>query len=51
MFSGDVNMCRSIVIGRMARKAMNATTWPIHHHWCHVSSVDTDQPSTSVLSG
>ena len=34
MFSGDVNMWRSIVIGRMARKATNATTWPIHHHWC-----------------
>ena len=30
MFSGDVNMCRSIVIGRMARKAMNATTWATH---------------------
>ena len=51
MFSGDVNMWRSIVIGRIARKATNATTWPIHHHWCHVSSVDADQPSTSWLSG
>ena len=27
MFSGDVNMCRSIVIGRITRKARNATTW------------------------
>ena len=26
MFSGDVNMCRSIVSGRSTRKAMNATT-------------------------
>ena len=51
MFSGDVNMCRSIVSGRMARKAMKATTWAIHHHWCHVSSEDTAHPSTSVLNG
>ena len=51
MFSGDVNMWRSIVSGRIARKATNATTWPIHHHWCHVSSVDADHPSTSLLSG
>ena len=51
MFSGDVNMWRSIVIGRIARKATNAATWPIHHHWCHVASVDADHPSTSWLSG
>ncbi len=31
MFSGDVNMWRSIVIGRIARKAMNATTWSDPH--------------------
>src|SRR6478735_9209221 len=30
MFSGDVNMCRSIVTGRMTRKKMNDTTWRIH---------------------
>ena len=51
MFSGDVNMCRSIVIGRIARKARKATTWPIHSHWCHVDSVDGDAPSTRRLSG
>ena len=51
MFNGDVNMCRSIVIGRIARKAMNATTWPIHIQRCHVPSVEGDQPSTSRLSG
>ena len=51
MFSGDVNMCRSIVIGRMARKAMNAITWPSHHQRCHVWSVVTEAPSTSWLSG
>ncbi len=51
MFSGDVNMCRSIVIGRIARNVMNATTCPTHHQRCHVCSVDTDQPSTSRLSG
>ena len=27
MFSGDVNMWRSIVTGRIARKTMNDTTW------------------------
>ena len=27
MFSGDVNMWRSIVVGRMTRKATKATTW------------------------
>ena len=32
MFSGDVNMCRSIVNGRMTRKATKATTWAIHAH-------------------
>ena len=37
MFSGDVNMWRSIVTGRMARKTTNAATWPIHVHWCTVS--------------
>jgi hypothetical protein len=51
MLSGDVNMWRSIVMGRIARNAMNATTCAIHHHSCHVSSRETDHPSTSVLSG
>ena len=35
MFSGDVNMWRSIVIGRIARKTMNATTCATHAIWCH----------------
>ena len=51
MFSGEVNMWRSIVTGRMARKTTNPATWTIHVHWCTVSSVVTDQPSTRVLSG
>ena len=34
MFSGDVNMCRSIVIGRITRKTKNATTWVTHMIWC-----------------
>ncbi len=51
MFNGDVNMWRSIVRGRITRNATNAATWPIHHHWCHVPSVDSDHPSTSWLSG
>ena len=32
MLIGDVNMWRSIVIGRMARNTMKLTTWAIHHH-------------------
>ena len=38
MLSGDVNMCRSIVTGRMARKAMKLSTWAIHQNWCHPTS-------------
>ena len=34
MFSGEVNMCRSIVTGRITRKAKNESTWRIHHTWC-----------------
>ena len=33
MFSGDVNMWRSIVTGRITRKTTNATTWRIHQTW------------------
>ena len=51
MFSGDVKMWRSIVIGKMARNTMNDTTWEIHIHWCQVCRSDSDQPSTSCDSG
>ncbi len=34
MFSGEVNMWRSMVIGRSARNAMKDTTWAIHQAWC-----------------
>ncbi len=51
MFSGDVNMWRSIVTGKMARNTTNAVTCPSHDHWWTTRSVDADQPSTSVLSG
>ena len=51
MLSGDVNMWRSIVGGKMARNMMNETTCPIHHTWCQVSRVPTLNPSTVVLSG
>ena len=51
MLSGDVNMWRSIVTGRITRKAQNATTCTIQFHWCSVCKVVTDRPSTSVLSG
>ena len=33
MFSGEVNMWRSIVTGRMARNTTNASTWAIHQNW------------------
>ncbi len=35
MLSGDVNMCRSIVIGNSARKTTNPTTCNDHMIWCH----------------
>ena len=51
MFSGDVNMCRSIVIGNTKRNVRNAATWTHHSTWCHVSSVDGAAESTSAESG
>ena len=50
MFSGDVNMWRSIVIGRIARKAMNATTWSIHIQLCQPCSVDTEPVDESAAA-
>ena len=44
MFSGEVNMWRSIVVGRITRNATKLTTWAIHSAWCQparwVESVD-----------
>ena len=37
MFSGDVNMCRSIVTDRIDRKTKNVATWTIHQTWCQPS--------------
>src|SRR3954468_19400413 len=37
MLSGDVNMCRNMVVGRMARKTTNEDTWSTHIHWCQPS--------------
>ena len=51
MFSGEVNMCRSMVIGRIARNTQKATTWATHEIWCQVSSVPSLRPSNSALSG
>ena len=34
MFSGAVNMWRSIVVDRMARKTKKVRTWMIHHTSC-----------------
>ena len=48
MFSGDVNMCRSMVMGRITRNAKNASTWAIHMTWCQRSRVLMLAPSTSV---
>ena len=33
MFSGEVNMCRSIVTGRIARNTKKLTTWATHQTW------------------
>ena len=45
MFMGDVNMWRSLVVGRIAKNKRNATTWIPHSHWCVFCSVFTDQVS------
>ena len=49
MFSGDVNMWRSMVVGRITRNAMKATTWATHHAWCQPATAP--EPSTRVASG
>ena len=49
MFSGDVNMWRSIVVGRITRNATKATTWATHHAWCQPCTAP--EPSTRVASG
>ncbi len=53
MFSGEVNMWRSIVIGSSARKAMNASTWTIHQAWCQpwTESAKKSIESTACASG
>ena len=39
MFIGDVIMCRSFVVGRIIRKAMNAAKWMAHMHAVRVLEV------------
>src|SRR6478672_95628 len=51
MFIGDVNMCRSFVVGRIARKTRNATTCAPHSQRCVTSRVWCDQVSTRFASG
>src|SRR3954470_18971681 len=51
MFSGLVNMWRSIVTGRIARNVRDVRTCAIHQPRCHVCSVLADHPSTSDDSG
>ncbi len=49
MFSGEVNMWRSIVTGRITRKAMKQTTWKIQMAWCQPARLSI--PSTRPDSG
>src|SRR5687768_5429133 len=49
MFSGDVNMWRSLVIGRMTRNATNAKKCAAQNTWCTVSRFD--MPSNNDDSG
>ena len=49
MFSGEVNMCRIMVMGSRARKARKAPTWAIHQPWCQPARSSTNQ-STSTMA-
>ena len=49
MFRGEVNMWRSMVTGRMTRKAMKQTTWTTHMAWCQPARLSI--PSTRPDSG
>ena len=49
MFIGEVNMWRSMVTGRMARKAMKHRTWSTQTAWCHPARAS--MPSTRDDSG
>ncbi len=40
MFSGEVKMWRSIVTGRITRKATKVRMWATHMTWCQVSRFD-----------
>jgi hypothetical protein len=51
MFSGDVNMCRSMVTGRMIKKAKNDTTCTTQMTWCQSWMVSRSTPSSSSASG
>ena len=34
MFTGEVKMWRSIVIGRISKNSTKVSTWAIHQNWC-----------------
>ena len=53
MFSGEVNMCRIMVIGSSARKAMKDITWAIHQAWCHPARLPANwsEPPIAMASG
>ena len=51
MLSGDVNMWRSIVIGKIRRNVRNAATCTLHSASCHVSNVDGAHESMRADSG
>ncbi len=39
-FAGEVNMCRSLVTGRITRNATKATTWVTQRNWCQPAAED-----------
>ena len=48
MLSGEVKMWRSIVVGRITRKAMKLTMWTTHEAWCQPREVPdvVDEPDS-----
>ena len=49
MLSGDVNMWRSIVTGRITRNTKKLTTWATHQPWCQPARLPLS--STRLDSG
>jgi hypothetical protein len=49
MFNGEVNMWRSIVVGKITRKATKAPTCSTHIDWCQPDRCPA--PSKALASG